>query len=868
MSKHVAVLCAVLLMSSLSIAQRAVPLIPLGSDINQEEYGPGYSRIRDLEVVDEDIWIAGRFSGSYQGNEASLWRWNGYEYLPIDCPFTLNIPGSDRTNEILPVGDEVYVCGRFNESGDVLHFDGNSWQDLGADTDLHVFDMILFDDILHVVGNFNTFNGMEGNAVYRWINEEWEQVGSPCDSVLYSIEVFNGELYVGGAFTNMGEAVNNIAKLQDSDWVAVGNGLDNTVSDLRQFQYELYAVGDFMLNLSTLDSLFGIAQLIDGNFEAIFNDYSQLSSRSKIDVAGGKMYVVADLNIDVSHIFDGEEWERFEDFQLTNVVEKDGVTYFGGVGNNDYDFMRYRSLLYRHDPHREIATRLSNETISARANYSPILFEKSYGEDPSWNSWDPEQSVLDPFFLMYSSALWYGGIAEEETYVGASIYLELSDSSDVRVSYGPKSDSYDRDYLWRYFGVWLLSKEEIEYHQNHYQDEGYFPSNSILTYPGNGRIEFNESTHLLPFEDVDGDGWYEPMDGDYPLIRGDQSAFKISNDERYVEAGQNAGVEVITEFYSFDSPDPDLQLTTFAHMELRNISDRNYSDFIVGVMSDIEIEYGPSDYVGTSVEKSYYYGYNQQAEGDIVLALETRHPAQGVCFLNSDLRTAMRFNGNSSAANGRPNTKEEFYGYLNGVWKNDQPIYYGGNGFDEGVNQDVTTTIMYPNFPWENEPGDWSEISAGNNPSALQMLGAIAPFNFDAGSTLCLDVAYVSAFPEEDELWSEIMNLDERVGVIRDWFDMQSFDCEWEQNPLNVETDEIEFESFEVYPNPTSGMLTIASAEGVNSAFTLFDLSGRLVLNGQLVNGQSVIDVSGLGDGVYVLTLSEMQVAKRVVIQK
>ncbi|MCH2197460.1 MAG: T9SS type A sorting domain-containing protein [Flavobacteriales bacterium] len=62
--------------------------------------------------------------------------------------------------------------------------------------------------------------------------------------------------------------------------------------------------------------------------------------------------------------------------------------------------------------------------------------------------------------------------------------------------------------------------------------------------------------------------------------------------------------------------------------------------------------------------------------------------------------------------------------------------------------------------------------------------------------------------------------------------------------------------------------MTFASAEGVNSAFTLFDLSGRVVLNGQLVNGQTVVDVLGVGDGVYVLILSEMQLAKRVVIQK
>ncbi|MGB3852117.1 MAG: T9SS type A sorting domain-containing protein [Tunicatimonas sp.] len=56
-----------------------------------------------------------------------------------------------------------------------------------------------------------------------------------------------------------------------------------------------------------------------------------------------------------------------------------------------------------------------------------------------------------------------------------------------------------------------------------------------------------------------------------------------------------------------------------------------------------------------------------------------------------------------------------------------------------------------------------------------------------------------------------------------------------------------------LYPNPVSAELQIAlpTAEGV-SRVRIEDLQGRLVLNGQLSNGQS-LDVSRLSPGTYLV---------------
>jgi hypothetical protein len=57
----------------------------------------------------------------------------------------------------------------------------------------------------------------------------------------------------------------------------------------------------------------------------------------------------------------------------------------------------------------------------------------------------------------------------------------------------------------------------------------------------------------------------------------------------------------------------------------------------------------------------------------------------------------------------------------------------------------------------------------------------------------------------------------------------------------------------ETFPNPTQGQLYFQSSEKGN--LTIFDLSGRIVLNSVAVNGRNTVDVSSLLDGIYLLQL-------------
>ena len=58
--------------------------------------------------------------------------------------------------------------------------------------------------------------------------------------------VYNGEIYVGGIFSNAGGVpANNIAKWNGTSWSAVGTGTNDAVNDFAIFNGELYVVGGF-----------------------------------------------------------------------------------------------------------------------------------------------------------------------------------------------------------------------------------------------------------------------------------------------------------------------------------------------------------------------------------------------------------------------------------------------------------------------------------------------------------------------------------------------------------------------------------------------------------------------------------------------
>ncbi len=72
---------------------------------------------------------------------------------------------------------------------------------------------------------------------------------------------------------------------------------------------------------------------------------------------------------------------------------------------------------------------------------------------------------------------------------------------------------------------------------------------------------------------------------------------------------------------------------------------------------------------------------------------------------------------------------------------------------------------------------------------------------------------------------------------------------------------------FEVFPNPTDGVLTIKGLQGQSFTYSLFDVSGRMLLHQRFVGNQAQVDLSEFNSGNYILVIESGNIRQRQLIQ-
>lgn len=79
-------------------------------------------------------------------------------------------------------------------------------------------------------------------------------------------------------------------------------------------------------------------------------------------------------------------------------------------------------------------------------------------------------------------------------------------------------------------------------------------------------------------------------------------------------------------------------------------------------------------------------------------------------------------------------------------------------------------------------------------------------------------------------------------------------------------SEQADLNAMQVFPNPTSQNLTIALAQAQsNTAYTLTDLQGRIVMQGRLQGLQTTLNVQELAKGMYVLQVGDQR--KSVIVE-
>lgn len=439
----------------------------------------------------------------------------------------------------------------------------------------------------------------------------------------------------------------------------------------------------------------------------------------------------------------------------------------------------------------------------------------------------------------YAASLWAGGLdANGQVHVTApsnsSLGWRSSPIADMNscgtVAYQTASGQ----------SIWKVTRQEVDDHIAQYLQGGYIPVAAIADWPGNGDVSLGVADQFAPFVDQDGDGVYEPLDGDYPDFPGDQVVYVIQNDESYLPQPGNLGVELHMMFYQFND-NGYMGETTFLNARVFNRSTISYMDFRMSIYADFDIGYYEDDYFGSDVTNNMIYGYNGDAFDDtnsISPGYAANPPCQGIMALNHDLHASVTFNNGNVFPTAAPITVAEKYNIMRGLWADDSPMFYGGNGYNAGV----TTTETKILFPGDSDPlglatngaiinDDWGEYNANggspNPPHDRRGVMSISRGDLPAGTSICADFAFVFNGDAANDPYQNVLNVRNIAGALQILYDNSSdFPC----GNFTAFTPEITPVEFNVFPNPSYGDITVQITNSTDPVIIeVRDVSGRSV---------------------------------------
>jgi hypothetical protein len=509
---------------------------------------------------------------------------------------------------------------------------------------------------------------------------------------------------------------------------------------------------------------------------------------------------------------------------------------------------------------------------------------------------------------IWNLTLWLGGMDEN-----SQLRIASERYQQIGYDYWTGPLSFDNENVWmdttevsKWFKIWKLNREEVVYHSLHWNDPGYEPIDNILSWPAHGDTGLKQSYYLAPFIDINGDSIYQPLQGDYPLIRGDQTLFFIFNDQKqHTEtSGQPIGIEIQGFAYAFDTPDdPQLNNTTFLSYKIFNRSQNTLNDTYAGLFCDIDLGYAWDDYVGCDVARGAFYGYNgNEIDGNgEPEAYGANPPAQGIIILGGPymdpdevdnpsgecnesingvgfgdgiidnerfgMNSFIYFNNGGQSYSNDPSIDFDYYNYLRSIWMDGIVMEYGGNGHPSSGAYGPASRFMFPGLSdpcnWGTGgippfgPLEWTEETAGNQPDDRRGLCSMGPFTLEPGAFQKIDIAFVTA--RGDSLINSVDLLKSYIDSVKAFYyqDPDHFGYQY----LGIKDFSITDHEMYIYPNPAIDFIIISlPIQSTTLEYRIYNSIGNEVLSGSMSRSNNVmIYVSALQKGVYIIKIKDQK---------
>jgi hypothetical protein len=784
--------------------------------------------------------VACNNAGVWAGTDTGLFNFTGATWNWYNTSNS-GIPTNSIFNLYSKGGNELYI---YSDNG-FAYFDGNAWQEFNTGNSGLVNDSVqcLFKDAAAVlwIGTKNGLSRFDGNV---WQNFTTGNSDLPDNEIVSLTENGNSRLFV---------STRNYRALVHS-----GGSFYNFTDSVSSYY-------NFPLNITNLFSLSDGSVLLSSNIDYyIETDPVVLTSR----VTG--FFASDTLNISVIDPFDrvwryrvhaGQPrlWMRDSLYQypLSNITPPPSY--------NDLDINLVRCGMFNNNSMHWDAVGTAKYEVPKGSGKKPV----------------------------FASALWIGGLDPSGNLHMAAQTYRQSGNDFWPGPLDTTNASIDSITMQQYDTIWKANLSVIDefvyqFALGNVTNGTYTVPGVILSWPAHGTG--NYSSNLAPFTDVNADGLYNPFDGDYPAIKGDQMLWWVMNDN-YGTHGETGGValgiEIRCSAYAYYCPNiadsnEAVNYTTFYSFDIINRSDTDYHDVYLGLFADMDLGNYLDDYVGCNLDYDIAFSYNGDNIDEGATGYGINPPMMNVAVLNGPVAEPNDtidnnhngvtdepgehcmmnhfhyYDNNNGPIAGNPNGAEEHYDYLQSVWRNGTPVTYGGNGYGGGIGAtNIHANYFFPGMPYDS---GWTETSAGNMPGDRRMVLSSGPFALRKGETRTADYAYIFSRDESapNGLNTSVAKNISDVEKIKRWFDTDSFPC----NNLTIgikENNRSELD-FIIYPNPVTNMLSVSRYSLIGTAgLEIFNVLGEKIGSYKIPAGKKEITLNteSFYPGIYFVVISE-----------
>lgn len=255
-----------------------------------------------------------------------------------------------------------------------------------------------------------------------------------------------------------------------------------------------------------------------------------------------------------------------------------------------------------------------------------------------------DAGIIGPSAL-FAGALWMGGYSPDNQLKLAAVRFR-QDGNDFWP--GPLTNTGDAsvsaETCLAYNDIYRTKRLEAALHEAYYNcladpdcdqatefPDGYATPTTFFEWPALGDPTQGQDLYVAPFFDYNGDGDYQPTDGDYPgydldgvvdckskfrtdpiPLFGDENLWWVFNDKGNVHTetgGQPIGMEIRAQAFAFSTND-EVNNMTFYNYVLINQGTQTLTNTFFGQWVDADLGCSNDDYVGCDVQRGLGYAYN------------------------------------------------------------------------------------------------------------------------------------------------------------------------------------------------------------------------------------------------------------------